>query len=51
VLPFKGLPYAVGIEPWISSKPLGAAVDAGEAILLAPGASFSTTVAAQVTTH
>jgi hypothetical protein len=47
-LPFKGLPYAVGIEPWISSKPLGAAVEAGEAIALAPGAAFSTTVIAEV---
>ncbi|MEO8608401.1 MAG: DUF4432 family protein [Chloroflexota bacterium] len=51
VLPFKGLPYAAGIEPWISSKPLGAAVEAGEAILLAPGASFSTQVVAKVTTQ
>jgi Domain of unknown function (DUF4432) len=47
-LPFKGLPYAVGIEPWISNKPLGAAVDAGEAILLNPGEKFSTTLVAQV---
>lgn len=47
-LPFKSMPYALGIEPWISNKPLGAAVEAGEALRLAPGQSFSTTLAAQV---
>ena len=47
-LPFKGLPYAVGLEPWISQKPLGAAVEAGEARALEPGQSFSTTLVAQV---
>jgi hypothetical protein len=49
-LPFKGQPYALGIEPWISNKPLGAAVEAGDAIRLAPGEKFSTTLIAQVTT-
>ncbi|MBK8019858.1 MAG: DUF4432 family protein [Chloroflexi bacterium] len=48
-LPFKGMPYAVGIEPWISSKALGEAVAAGEALLLAPGASMSTTLEARIT--
>jgi hypothetical protein len=49
-LPFKGQPYALGIEPWISNKPLGAAVEAGEAIRLAPQEKFSTTLVAQVAT-
>jgi hypothetical protein len=48
--PFKGLSYALGVEPWISNKALGPAVEAGEAVALAPGATFSTTVRAQVTT-
>ena len=47
-LPFKALPYAVGIEPWVSNKPLGAAVEAGEAIALQPGESLSTTLAAEI---
>ncbi len=47
-LPFKGLPYAVGVEPWISQKPLGPAVEAGEARALHPGESFSTTLVAEV---
>ncbi len=46
-LPFKGLPYAIGIEPWISDKPLGAAVEAGEALRLGPGESFTTTLGAE----
>ncbi|MBC7810302.1 MAG: DUF4432 family protein [Burkholderiales bacterium] len=49
VLPFKAMSYAVGIEPWVNNKPLGAAVEAGEAIALAPGASLSTSVVAEVT--
>jgi Domain of unknown function (DUF4432) len=48
-LPFKSLPYAVGIEPWISNRPLGAAVEAGEARLLQPGESLATTLYAEVT--
>lgn len=48
--PFKGLSHALGIEPWISNKALGQAVEAGEAVALAPGATFATTVRAQVTT-
>ncbi len=48
MLPFKGFPYAVGIEPWISNRPLGAARAAGEAIALAPGASLLTTLYAEV---
>jgi hypothetical protein len=48
--PFKGMAYGVGIEPWVSSKPLGAAVEAGEAIRLAPQEKFSTTLIAQVAT-
>jgi hypothetical protein len=49
-LPFKGQSYALGIEPWVSDKPLGPSVEEGKAIKLAPGESFSTTLAAQVTT-
>jgi hypothetical protein len=49
-LPFKGMPYAVGIEPWMSQKPLGPAAEAGEAIKLSPGETFSTRLMAQVTT-
>jgi len=49
-LPFKGMPYALGIEPWVSSRPLGASVDDGTAIRLAPGQSFSTTLHAQIMT-
>lgn len=48
--PFKGQSYALAIEPWISNKPLGAAVEAGEAIRLGPQEKFSTTIIAQVTT-
>jgi hypothetical protein len=48
-LPFKGMSYSVGIEPWISQKPLGPAVEAGEAIKLTPGATFSTTLTAEAT--
>jgi hypothetical protein len=48
--PFKGMAYGAGIEPWISSKPLGAAVESGEAIRLAPNETFSMTLSAQVTT-
>ena len=45
--PFKSMPYAVGLEPWISNKPLEAAVKAGDARVLAPGASFSTSLVAE----
>jgi hypothetical protein len=41
--------YALGIEPWISSNPLGEAVEAGEAVKLAVGAALSTRVCATVT--
>lgn len=50
-LPFKGMAYGVGIEPWVSNKPLGPAVEAGEAIKLTPGETFSTAVIAQVTSR
>ena len=46
--PFKGLAYAVGIEPWISQKPLGAAAAAGEARALSPGETFTTTLTAEI---
>jgi hypothetical protein len=36
--------YALGIEPWVSRLPLGEAVEAGEAIELAAGASFDTSL-------
>ena len=36
--------YALGIEPWVSRLPLGEAVQAGEAIELARGESFETTL-------
>jgi hypothetical protein len=48
--PFKGMAYGAGIEPWVSSKALGPAVEAGEAIQLAPREKFSTTLIAEVTT-
>ncbi len=44
-LPLAGS-YALGIEPWISRLDLEQAVGAGEAIELAGGSSFSTTVRA-----
>jgi hypothetical protein len=40
--------YALGIEPWVSRLPLGEAVEAGEAIELAPGASRETTLRLEV---
>ena len=36
--------YALGVEPWTSSRPLGEAVDLGEAIALEPGAAFTTSL-------
>jgi galactose mutarotase-like enzyme len=36
--------YALGVEPWVSRLPLGEAVAQGEAIELAPGASFETSL-------
>lgn len=36
--------YALGVEPWVSRLPLGEAVAAGEAIELAGGASFETSL-------
>jgi hypothetical protein len=49
VLPFKGLPYAIGIEPWISGGPLGESVASGDARALQPGESLTTRVIARVT--
>jgi galactose mutarotase-like enzyme len=40
--------YALGIEPWVSRLPLGEAVDAGEAVELAPGSSRETTLRLEV---
>jgi Domain of unknown function (DUF4432) len=40
--------YALGIEPWVSRLPLGEAAVRGEAISLAAGASFTTSLAASV---
>jgi len=40
--------YALGIEPWTSRLPLGEAVEAGEAVELAPGASLSTRLTASI---
>ena len=40
--------YALGIEPWVTRRNLEDAVEAGEAIELDGGASFSTTVRATV---
>ncbi|MBI1280946.1 MAG: DUF4432 family protein [Anaerolineaceae bacterium] len=47
-LPFKGLPYALGIEPWIAQNPLGESVASGDARLLQAGESLSTRVEARV---
>lgn len=49
VLPFKGFPYAIGIEPWISGGPLGESVASGDARVLQPGESLTTRVIARVT--
>jgi hypothetical protein len=40
--------YALGIEPWVSRRPLGEAAARGEAISLGPGAAFTTSLAAFV---
>jgi galactose mutarotase-like enzyme len=40
--------YALGVEPWASRLPLGEAVAQGDAIELAPGASFETSLRASV---
>jgi hypothetical protein len=36
--------YALGVEPWTSSLPLGEAADRGEAIALEPGAALTTSL-------
>jgi galactose mutarotase-like enzyme len=36
--------YALGVEPWVSRLPLGEAVESGEALELAAGASFRTSL-------
>ena len=41
--------YALGVEPWTSMFNLERAVEAGEAIELAPGARLETEVVARVT--
>jgi len=43
--------YALGVEPWTSRLPLGEAVARGEAIELAPGASFETSLRVGVETE
>jgi len=48
MLPFKGMPYALGIEPWIAQNPLGESVASGDARLLQAGESLSTRVEARV---
>jgi galactose mutarotase-like enzyme len=40
--------YALGVEPWVSRLPLGEAVERGEAIEVAAGASFETSLAVAV---
>ncbi len=40
--------YALGVEPWITRRCLADAVEAGEAIELAPGGSLSTTLTATI---
>ncbi len=47
-LPFKGMPYALGIEPWIAQNPLGESVASGDARVLQAGESLSTRVEARV---
>ncbi len=48
MLPFKGMPYALGIEPWIAQNPLGESVASGDARVLQAGESLSTRVEARV---
>ncbi len=48
MLPFKGMPYALGIEPWINFEPLGESAATGKARLLQSGESLSTRVEARV---
>lgn len=43
--------YALGVEPWTSRLPLGAAAAAGEAVALGPGESLATSLTARVTTE
>jgi galactose mutarotase-like enzyme len=45
--PLTGI-YGVGIEPWVSRFPLAQAVQAGQALSLAPGQSLETTLAATI---
>jgi hypothetical protein len=44
-LPLTGT-YALGVEPWVSRLPLADAIAAGEAIEVAPGESFRTSLSA-----
>ena len=46
-MPLRGA-YALGIEPWTTRLDLERAVEAGEAIEVAPGESFSTAITASV---
>jgi hypothetical protein len=46
VAPPLGGSYALGVEPWTGMLNLERAVDAGEAVELAPGNRFTTTVRA-----
>ncbi|MFN2629236.1 MAG: aldose 1-epimerase [Gaiellaceae bacterium] len=48
-MPLSGA-YALGVEPWVSRLPLGEAAAQGEAIELAPGASFETSLRVGVET-
>jgi galactose mutarotase-like enzyme len=40
--------YALGVEPWITRAPLGAAAEAGEAVALGGGETFRTQLRARV---
>lgn len=46
--PFNGLPYALGIEPWVSNLPLGKAAETGSALRLDPFGVLTTTLEARV---
>jgi hypothetical protein len=49
-MPLRGS-YALGVEPWTSRLPLEQAVEAGEALELAPRETLSTRLTASVSRH
>jgi uncharacterized protein DUF4432 len=47
--PFNSLAYCLGIEPWMSDKPLDTAIEAGDAMALLPGTEVTTRLMVSVT--